>query len=100
MSKKDTSYADAMNEWAAKQSFLRNKRNRILHPDPGHRPFVRFLGYALRLLIVLFLLLLAASRRAVRKASASRRCARWRARWNASWALRFHDRSRQAKPSM
>ena len=56
MSKKDTSYADAMNEWAAKQSFLRNKRNRILHPDPGHRPFVRFLGYALRLLIVLFLL--------------------------------------------
>ncbi|MGI9239634.1 MAG: hypothetical protein ACR2RV_02470 [Verrucomicrobiales bacterium] len=52
MRKNHTSYSDAMNEWAAKQSGLRKRRNRFLHPDqdlPGPR---RALGYLLRITLV------------------------------------------------
>jgi len=53
MSRKDT-YSDAMNDWAAKQSFFRNRSNRIIHPDPNSPGFIRFLGYFLRLAALIF----------------------------------------------
>jgi len=56
MSKKDTTYADAMNQWAAKQSFLRNRGNRFLHPNPELPAFAQALGYLMRLAIVIFIL--------------------------------------------
>ena len=56
MSKPGTSYSDAMNEWAAKQSTLRKRRNRLLHPDPQKSGSRRTLGYALRIAILLAVL--------------------------------------------
>ena len=56
MSKKDTSYADAMNQWAAKQSFIRNRKNRILHPNPELPALLQALGYLFRVVVVLFVL--------------------------------------------
>ena len=56
MSKPGTSYSDAMNEWAAKQSTLRKRGNRLLHPDPHQPGPRRALGYALRIAILLAVL--------------------------------------------
>ena len=62
MSKKDHSYSDAMNDWAAKQSFLRNKRNRFLHPNPELPMPLQVLGYLFRVAVVVFILWLIGAR--------------------------------------
>lgn len=51
----DHSFNDAMNEWAAKQSFFQNPRNRIIHPDPSLPWVFRALGYLFRLLVVVLI---------------------------------------------
>ena len=48
----DHSFNEAMNEWAAKQSFFQNPRNRIIHPDPSLPTIFRIIGYLFRLAIV------------------------------------------------
>ncbi len=48
----DHSFNDAMNEWAAKQSFFQNPSNRIIHPDPSLPWAFRALGYLLRLAVI------------------------------------------------
>ena len=55
MRKKDTSYSDAMNDWAAKQSFLRNRKNRLIHPNPELPMPLQILGYLFRVAIVVFI---------------------------------------------
>ena len=56
MSKKDTTYADAMNEWAEKRSAILHRRNRFIHPSPNLPAPLQALGYLARIAIVLFLL--------------------------------------------
>ena len=55
MSKKDRTYSDAMNEWAAKRSFIRNRKNRIIHPSPELPGWARAFGYLFRIAVVAFL---------------------------------------------
>lgn len=45
-----------MNEWAAKQSFLRNRKNRLIHPNPELPAPLQALGYFFRVAIVVFIL--------------------------------------------
>ncbi len=48
-SEEERTFNEAMNEWAAKQSFLHNSKNRLIHPDPSLPLPFRLLGYGLRL---------------------------------------------------
>ena len=48
----ERTFNEAMNEWAAKQSFFHNPRNRLVHPDPSHPLPFRILGYLVRLGVV------------------------------------------------
>ncbi len=54
------SYNDAMAEWSAKQSFFRNRANRIIHPDPDSSIVLRTIGYLWRLGLLGLLFLFAA----------------------------------------
>ncbi len=50
----ERSFNEAMNDWAARQSFFRNMGNRIVHPDPELPWPFRLFGYLFRLAVVLF----------------------------------------------
>ena len=52
----DNSFNDAMNEWASKQSFFQNTRNRFIHPDPSLPVLFRITGYLFRLSLLGLLL--------------------------------------------
>lgn len=54
----ERSFAQAMNEWSAKQSTFHNTGNRLIHPDPSLPLPFRIFGYLFRLAVVLLLLYL------------------------------------------
>lgn len=48
-------YSELMNEWSAQKNFVKGNRSRLLHPPWDASPFVKFLGYLGRILILIIL---------------------------------------------